>query len=115
MLVFWAVGAAVTYVMLPVDWFMQSVGFMAAFTEAMLGMYYISLFYLIKYNRNLVQLIFFLGAPQFIRNFQNKSTIGMSIHMVIMWTIGDLFKTCYFILRNSPVQFWFCGILQVSE
>ena len=37
----------------------------------------------------------------------------MSIHMVIMWTIGDMFKTGYFIVRNAPSQFWICGTLQV--
>lgn len=37
MLVVWAIGAAVTYVMLPVDWFMETIGFLAVFTEAMLG------------------------------------------------------------------------------
>lgn len=54
------------------------------------------------------------GAPQFLRNFNNKSTHGMSIHMVIMWTIGDMFKTGYFIFRHAPTQFWVCGTLQVS-
>ena len=34
--------------------------------------------------------------------------------MVLMWTSGDLFKTIYFIIRDSPSQFWLCGILQVS-
>lgn len=34
--------------------------------------------------------------------------------MVFMWTIGDLFKTIYFIIRNAPLQFWASGILQVS-
>jgi hypothetical protein len=34
--------------------------------------------------------------------------------MVVMWTSGDLFKTTYFIVRNSPTQFWLCGMLQVS-
>jgi len=38
MLVIWAVGAAVTYIMLPVNWFMEMIGFLAVFTEAMLGM-----------------------------------------------------------------------------
>lgn len=90
MLVVWAVGAAITYLMLSIDWFMETVGFFAVFTEAM------------------------LGAPQFIRNFKNKSTYGMSIHMVIMWTLGDMFKTVYFILRKAPSQFWICGTLQVS-
>lgn len=58
---------------------------------------------------------FILGAPQFLRNYKNKSTHGMSICMVIMWTAGDMFKTGYFILRNAPTQFWICGTLQVSR
>jgi len=37
MLVMWAVGAGVTYFMLPVNWFMETIGFLAVFTEAMLG------------------------------------------------------------------------------
>jgi len=37
MLVVWAVGAAITYLMLSVLWFMESMGFVAVFTEAMLG------------------------------------------------------------------------------
>ncbi|XP_038108373.1 solute carrier family 66 member 2 isoform X1 [Culex quinquefasciatus] len=90
MLVVWVVGAAVTYLMLSVTWFMETIGFLAVFTEAM------------------------LGAPQFLRNYKNKSTHGMSICMVIMWTAGDMFKTGYFILRHAPTQFWICGTLQVS-
>lgn len=90
MLVVWLVGAIITYFMLPYLWFMETMGFVAVFTEAM------------------------LGAPQFIRNFNNKSTHGMSIHMVIMWTVGDMFKTGYFIFRHAPTQFWVCGTLQVS-
>lgn len=39
MLVVWAVGAAITYLMLSVIWFMETVGFVAVFTEAMLGKY----------------------------------------------------------------------------
>lgn len=89
MLVFWAVGAAVTYLLLPIDWFMEFVGFMALFIEAM------------------------LGSPQFLRNYKTKSTEGMSIQMVLMWLIGDLFKTCYFVFRDAPAQFWICGTLQV--
>lgn len=40
MLVVWAIGAAVTYVLLPVNWFMETMGFCAVFTEAMLGMWF---------------------------------------------------------------------------
>lgn len=36
-----------------------------------------------------------------------------SIAMVAMWTLGDAFKTCYFILRDAPIQFQICGALQV--
>lgn len=39
----------------------------------------------------------------------------MSITMVIFWTIGDMFKTGYFIFRDAPTQFWICGTLQVCK
>lgn len=90
MLIVWAVGACVTYLMLGQDWFMETIGFLAVFVEAM------------------------LGAPQFARNIKNKSTFGMSIHMVVMWTIGDMFKTGYYYMRAAPMQFWICGIMQCS-
>lgn len=69
--------------------FVETIGFVSLFTEAMLGL------------------------PQFHRNFKNKSTYGMSIQMVLMWTCGDIFKTSYFILRAAPAQFFICGSLQV--
>lgn len=111
MLVVWAVGAAVTYIMLPVNWFMETIGFLAVFTEAMLGKLTTSnqlRFDFIKRNS-------FQGLPQFLRNYKNKSTHGMSFLMVIMWTIGDFYKTTYFILRHAPMQFWICGMLQVCK
>lgn len=33
--------------------------------------------------------------------------------MVLMWTIGDTFKTVYFFVRHAPIQFGVCGALQV--
>jgi len=54
-----------------------------------------------------------LGVPQFYRNYQNRSTEGMSISMVLLWTCGDVLKTVYFVARDAPVQFWLCGALQV--
>lgn len=33
--------------------------------------------------------------------------------MVLMWTLGDMFKTGYFVARKAPSQFWICGTLQV--
>ena len=32
-----------------------------------------------------------------------------------MWTTGDIFKTTYFFVRNTPPQFFICGALQVHK
>ncbi|XP_061521169.1 solute carrier family 66 member 2 isoform X2 [Phyllopteryx taeniolatus] len=82
-------AAYVTYVLLDSAVFVETLGFLAVFSEAM------------------------LGTPQLYCNYQNKSTEGMSIKMVLMWTSGDTFKTGYFLLTQAPVQFWTCGMLQV--
>lgn len=55
-----------------------------------------------------------LGVPQLVRNFQRKSTVGMSVKMVFMWFIGDVGKTIYFVVRASPAQFWICSCLQIT-
>jgi uncharacterized protein with PQ loop repeat len=55
-----------------------------------------------------------LATPQLIKNFQSKSTAGMSRLMVLMWTGGDVFKTGYFIIKDAPFQFWLCGLTQVT-
>lgn len=78
------------YFCLETAFIVETVGFLAVFTEAM------------------------LGAPQFYRNLRKKSTLGMSKKMVCLWTIGDIFKTAYYIIREAPTQFWLCGILQVA-
>merc|ERR1719225_2282572 len=83
-------GSILMYFFLDFKWFVDSIGFLAVFTEAM------------------------LGVPQFYRNFKNKSTYGMSLPMVLMWTCGDVFKTTYFVLRKAPPQFFICGSLQVT-
>ncbi|KAK4474532.1 hypothetical protein MN116_001678 [Schistosoma mekongi] len=70
--------------------YIQLLGFVALFIEAMLGL------------------------PQFAKNFYNKSVIGMSISMVLMWTSGDVFKTIYFILEQAPLQFLMCSLLQIG-
>ncbi|KAF4100153.1 hypothetical protein G5714_018349 [Onychostoma macrolepis] len=87
-LAFTVLAAYVTYLLLDSVLFVESLGFLAVFTEAM------------------------LGTPQLYCNYQNKSTEGMSIKMVLMWTSGDTFKTGYFLLTQAPMQFWICGLLQ---
>jgi len=88
-MLFVSIGSLVMYLLIKFDPFVEAVGFLAVFTEAM------------------------LGTPQFYRNYQNKSTYGMSLQMVLMWTCGDVFKTTYFYVRKTPPQFVICGLLQV--
>ncbi|XP_065162953.1 solute carrier family 66 member 2 isoform X2 [Atheta coriaria] len=90
MLCFTIVASVLMYFFVGYLVFVELVGFMAVFTEAM------------------------LGTPQLVKNFRNKSTEGMSISMVVLWTCGDVFKTTYFFLRAAPLQFWICGMLQVT-
>ncbi|XP_034032920.1 solute carrier family 66 member 2 [Thalassophryne amazonica] len=54
-----------------------------------------------------------LGLPQMLQNFHNLSTKGMSVKMVLLWTAGDIFKTTYFVINESPTQFWVCGSVQI--
>ncbi|XP_069691951.1 solute carrier family 66 member 2 isoform X2 [Periplaneta americana] len=89
MLLFTIVCSTLMYLFIDFMLFVELVGFLAVFTEAL------------------------LGVPQVLCNYQNKSTEGMSLKMVIMWTMGDTFKTAYFLIREAPVQFWLCGGLQV--
>ena len=89
LLLFTTVVGYFTYFLINISWYIETIGFLAVFCEAMLGM------------------------PQFIKNYTNKSTQGMSKIMVLMWTNGDVFKTGYFIMKDAPTQFKFCGMLQV--
>ncbi|XP_067276358.1 solute carrier family 66 member 2 [Pseudorasbora parva] len=54
-----------------------------------------------------------LGLPQLLQNYNNRSTKGMSIKMVLLWTAGDIFKTLYFVINESPTQFLVCGAVQI--
>ncbi|XP_076638074.1 solute carrier family 66 member 2 [Colletes latitarsis] len=89
MLLFGALVGILTYLLVDVPIFVETVGLLAVLTEAM------------------------LGVPQFLCNVTNKSTNGMSTFMVTMWTLGDTLKTCYFIMREVPIQFEICGMLQI--
>ncbi|XP_078066743.1 solute carrier family 66 member 2 [Mustelus asterias] len=78
-----------TYLLIDSQLYVETLGFSAVLIEAM------------------------LGIPQLFRNFKNKSTAGMSVKMVLLWTLGDIFKTTYFIINATPVQFWVCGTIQI--
>ncbi|KAM4721880.1 solute carrier family 66 member 2-like [Rhinophrynus dorsalis] len=82
-------GALLTYVFLDASAYVEGIGLLALLTEAM------------------------LGVPQLLKNFKSNSTRGMSVKMVVLWTAGDCFKTVYFIIKETPAQFWLCGTLQI--
>lgn len=54
-----------------------------------------------------------LGIPQLYKNYQRRSTEGLSITMIAGWMVGDSLKTVYFLLRKVPMQFLLCGCLQI--
>ncbi|CAH2324062.1 PQ-loop repeat-containing 1-like [Pelobates cultripes] len=82
-------GALLTYLFLDIPAYVEGIGLVALLTEAT------------------------LGIPQLLQNFKNRSTRGMSVKMVLLWTAGDCFKTGYFVLKATPAQFWMCGTLQI--
>ncbi|XP_068117656.1 solute carrier family 66 member 2-like [Hyperolius riggenbachi] len=83
-------GALITYVLLDVPIYVEGIGLLALMTEAALGL------------------------PQFLQNVRNRSTRGMSVKMVLLWMLGDCYKTAYFIIKGTPAQFWLCGSLQIG-
>ncbi|XP_065676792.1 solute carrier family 66 member 2 [Hydra vulgaris] len=90
LMVFSLLGSILTFTLSNIPVYMETLGFISVFTEAMLGL------------------------PQFYRNYKNRSIVGMSLKMVAMWFCGDTFKTGYFIIKEAPIQFSICGSLQVS-
>ena len=57
----------------------------------------------------------FIEIPQIKENCITKNTKNLSGAMVIMWLLGDLFKTSYNIVYRSPMQMILGGILQNCE
>ncbi|KAG0334663.1 hypothetical protein BG000_008133 [Podila horticola] len=51
--------------------------------------------------------------PQAIQNYRSKSTAGFSPAILLMWVIGDSFKTYYYITTHAKYQFIGCGIIQL--
>lgn len=47
------------------------------------------------------------------RSFEFDPICDFSVKMVLMWTSGDTFKTCYFIVKKVPKQFPAGAIMQV--
>jgi len=55
-----------------------------------------------------------LPIPQLISNYKQKSLYGFRMSTLLGWLGGDSFKTAYFFLQASPLQFKVCAIFQLS-
>ncbi|KAF5336087.1 hypothetical protein D9611_006234 [Ephemerocybe angulata] len=55
-----------------------------------------------------------LPIPQLISNYRQRSLYGFRMSTLIGWAGGDSFKTVYFFLQHSPLQFKVCAIFQLS-
>lgn len=53
-----------------------------------------------------------LPLPQAVRNFQRKSTAGLSTLLIVAWLGGDVFKTLISLQRAAPWPFVACGLFQ---
>ena len=57
----------------------------------------------------------FIEIPQIKENCVTKNTKNLSMAMVFMWFLGDLFKTTYNIMYKSPMQMIIGGIIMNCE
>lgn len=55
-----------------------------------------------------------IAIPQIKANYIKKDVSNLSTMMVLLWLLGDTFKTFYYIFSSSPKQLIVCGFLQVS-
>ncbi|KAH7914635.1 hypothetical protein BJ138DRAFT_1177205 [Hygrophoropsis aurantiaca] len=55
-----------------------------------------------------------LPIPQLISNYKQRSLYGFRASTLVGWVGGDSFKTVYFFLQGSPLQFKVCSIFQLS-
>eukprot|EP00741_Cyanophora_paradoxa_P011747 tig00020563_g11351.t1 len=72
--------ALLSAIFISFEWFYEGLGFIALGTESMLAL------------------------PQFLRNYRNKSTAGLSSFLIFSWLFGDFCKLVYFfVLSAGPV------------
>ena len=55
-----------------------------------------------------------LALPQVLKNYQNKSTRGVTNSIIFGWALGDLAKLFYYIAKGTPLQLRLCAIFQFS-
>lgn len=62
-----------------------------------------------------VSIEIFIEIPQIKENYVTKNTKNISTPMVLMWLVGDLFKTFYNFIYKSPIQLIGGNLIQITE
>lgn len=55
-----------------------------------------------------------LPIPQLLTNQKQRSLHGFRMTTLAGWVAGDTYKTLYFFLQHSPLQFKICAIFQLT-
>ncbi|KAG8994606.1 hypothetical protein FRB94_012655 [Tulasnella sp. JGI-2019a] len=55
-----------------------------------------------------------LPLPQLYSNYNNKTLYGFETITLMGWVGGDAYKTVYFFILHSPLQFKVCGAFQLA-
>ncbi|PPQ65770.1 hypothetical protein CVT26_000371 [Gymnopilus dilepis] len=55
-----------------------------------------------------------LPIPQLMSNYRQRSLYGFRMSTLLGWLGGDAFKTAYFFLQQTPLQFRVCAVFQLS-
>jgi ABC-type amino acid transport system permease subunit len=54
-----------------------------------------------------------LGVPQFLLNYKRKNTFGLSVVLIMLWALGDIFKFYYYFSEHSPIALLACASFQI--
>ncbi|MCO5565830.1 hypothetical protein L7F22_019505 [Adiantum nelumboides] len=55
-----------------------------------------------------------LPVPQAMTNYSRKSLGGFRLSVLLGWAFGDAFKTVYFLMQSSPIQFVISALFALS-
>jgi uncharacterized protein with PQ loop repeat len=55
----------------------------------------------------------FVPIPQWWSNKKRASVESVSFTMIFLWALGDSIKFIYYIMRNQPLQFIVCSVVQI--
>lgn len=55
-----------------------------------------------------------LPVPQAMTNYSRKSLGGFRLSVLLGWSFGDAFKTVYFFVQSSPIQFVISALFALS-